>query len=177
MFVITWCLLLPLAYAWNRFRRRAPYDQETSAGRAAEAFQFKRYRLLFVLAVYIGGVLVPIAALNALQLTLRASLVDRVFDAVLLLGPCALAIGVMTSAIYSKTVGAAIDDELTALHRAHAFNFGFGVFLGVGAAALVAAMIQPAWALPAIPIVIGAGVTGMTLRFALLERAAQRADA
>ena len=170
-----WCLILPLAFAWNRYLRRTAYDQEATARPAAETFQSKRYWLLIVIALYIGAVMTPVVADMAAHLSPATTVVDRLFDAVLLLGPCALAVGLMTSAIYPKSMGRAIDDELTAQHRARAFNFGFGVFLASGGAGFAAALLQPAWALPAAPIVIGVSVSAMALRFALLERAAQQA--
>jgi len=161
-----------LAYAWVRWRPRKPYDAVALRPKA-EAFQAKRWRLLLLLAGYVGLVLTPLAAYEALRLPADATVVDRLFDLVLFLAPCALTLGVMTSGIYSRAWGRVVDDELTASHRARAFGAGFGVAFVAGAAGVAATLFQSAWAPAALPVVIGLGVTAAAIRFALLERAAQ----
>jgi hypothetical protein len=165
---------LGLVYAWMRWRPRKPYDAFAVRPKA-EAFQTKRWRLLLVLAGYVGLTLTPLAAYEMLRLRPDATMVDRLFDLVLFLGPCALTIGVMTSGIYSKAWGRVVDDELTVSHRARAFGTGFAVALGAGALGVAAILFQSAWAPAALPVVIGLGVAAAAMRFALLERAAQTA--
>lgn len=167
---------LGLVYAWMRWRPRKPYDPAAVRPKA-EAFQVKRWRLLLALAVYIGLVMTPYAAFKALSLRPNATVIDRLFDLVLFLGPCALTLGVMTSVIYSKAWGRVVDDELTASHRARALEAGFAVAIAVGAAGVSAMLFEATWAPAALVAVIGLGVAAAAVRFALLERAAQVAGA
>jgi hypothetical protein len=163
---------LGLVYAWMRWRPRKPYDA-VAVRPKAEAFQAKRWRLLLLLAGYVGLVLTPFAAYETLRLRPDATAIDRLFDIVLFIGPCALTLGLMTSGIYSKAWGRVVDDELTASHRAQAFATGFAVALVAGAGGIAAILFQPAWAPATLPVVIGLGVAASATRFALLERAAQ----
>jgi hypothetical protein len=163
---------LGLVYAWMRWRPRKPYDA-VAVRPKAEAFQAKRWRLLLVFAGYIGFMLTPLGAYEALHLRQAATVIDRLFDLVLFVGPCALALGLMTSGIYSKQWGRVVDDELTVSHRARAFSTGFAVALVAGAGGVATILFQPAWAPATLPLVIGLGVAASATRFALLERAAQ----
>ena len=172
--ILTWAAL-GLAYAWMRWRPRKPYDPVTVRPRA-EAFQVKRWRLLVVLAAYLGLVLVPLAASEALRLKAADTALDRLFDAVLFLAPCALTVGVMTSGIYSRAWGAVVDDELTASHRARAFALGFGVAAVAGAAGFVTTLFRPDLDPAVLPAVIGFATAAAALRFALLERGGQLTD-
>jgi hypothetical protein len=155
-----------------RWRPRKPFDA-VAVRPKAEAFQAKRWRLLLLLAGYVSLVMAPLAAYETLQLRPDATLVDRLFDLVLFLAPCALTLGLMTTGIYSKAWGRVVDDELTASHRARAFGTGFAVALVAGAAGVAAILFEPTWAPAALPVVIGLGVAASATRFALLERAAQ----
>ena len=163
---------LGAVYAWMRWRPRKAYDAAAVRPRA-EAFQAKRWRLLLALGGYVGLLLTPLAAYEAMRLRPDVTVIDRLFDLTLFLGPCALTLGVMTSGIYSKQWGRVVDDELTASHRARAFAAGFGVAVCVGGAGVAAILFQTAWAPATLPIVIGLGVATAATRFALLERAAQ----
>lgn len=167
---------LGLAYAWMRWRPRKPYDPQAVRPKV-EAFQVKRWRLLLAFAVYIGFMLTPLAAYEAMRLRPGATIVDRLFDLVLFLGPCALTLGIMTSGIYSKAWGKVVDDELTGSHRARAFGTGFAVAMLAGAGGLAALLFQPTWAPAAAALPITLGVAAAAARFALLERAAQVATA
>jgi hypothetical protein len=170
----TW-FVIAAAYAWMRWRPRKPYDA-VAVRPKTEAFQAKRWRLMLLLAGYLGVVLTPLTAFEALEVTPAATWIDRVFKAVLFLAPCGLTLGVMTSGIYSRAWGALVDDELTATHRARAFSLGFGVAVAAGALALLAVMFRPDLGPAALPAVIGLSVAAAGARFALLERAAMADD-
>ena len=165
-------LVICVAFAFNRFRPRAPYDSETAMRPRSEMFQAKRWRLLFTISLFVAVVLVPLSAIESLRPIAGGSAWDRLYFAVLLLGPCGLLIGVMTGGAYSRAVGAAVDDELTDAHRASAFRTGFGMFAASGFAAYVTALFRPDWAIATLPAVLGLGLAAAGLRFALLERAA-----
>jgi len=162
--------LLALVYAWNRYRPRAPYGAASRP--KTEAFQAKRWRLLLLCVGYLALLVVPISVSQGLRPDPAATPVKHIFFCVLFLAPCALVVGLMTSAIYSKAWGAAVDDELTLANRAGAFRWGFMTLLGAGGLAYVAALFHPDWALALLPAVMGLGVAAAGLRFALLERAA-----
>jgi hypothetical protein len=166
--------VLGLCYAWMRFRPRKAYD-ETARPRA-EAFQGKRAMLLMLCAGYVGLMLTPMMAYEAEVRMAHASVVDRLFYAALFLGPCGLVLGLITTGIYSRQWGVLVDDELTLVHRARSLQMGFWMFVALGAAAYVTALFQPAWAMGAIPVVIGLSIAAAGFRFALLERAAAQAD-
>lgn len=170
----TW-FVIGAAYAWMRWRPRKPYDA-VAVRRKTEAFQAKRWRLMLLLAAYVGVVLTPLTGFEALEVTAATSWIDRLFKAVLFLAPCGVMLGVMTSGIYSRAWGAVVDDELTASHRARAFSLGFGVAVAAGALALLAVMFRPDLGPAALPAVIGLGVAAAGARFALLERAAMPED-
>src|ERR1700677_775204 len=88
---------LALAYAWMRWRPRRPYDAAAVRSKT-EAFQAKRWRLLMLLAGYLAFLMVPLGAVEALRLRPMDTAIDRLFDAVLLLAPCGLTLGLMTNA-------------------------------------------------------------------------------
>jgi len=162
---------LGLVYAWMRWRPRKAYDA-VAVRPKTEAFQAKRWRLLLLLAGYVGLLATPFAAYEAMQLKSDATAIDRLFDLVLFLGPCALTLGLMTSGLYSKAWGRVVDDELTANHRSRAFGTGFAIVMATGAVALAAVLFQASWAPAALISVLGPGVAAAAIRFALLERAA-----
>jgi len=162
---------LALVVAWMRWRPRKAYDRATVRARA-EAFQAKRWLWLVMQSAFIALLLIPLAVWQATNPDPSDTPIDRLFEATLFLGPCALALGMMTTAIYSREWGAVVDDELTAAHRASAFGLGFVTLLAAGAAAYITALLRPEWALAALPPVVGAPVVVAALRFALLERAA-----
>lgn len=170
----TW-LVIGAAYAWMRWRPRKAYDA-VAVRPKTEAFQAKRWRLMLLLAGYLGLALTPLSAFEALQVTPATTWIDRLFKAVLFLAPCGLTLGVMTSGIYSRAWGALVDDELTATHRARAFSLGFSVTVATGALALLVVMFRPDLGPAALPVVIGLGVASAGARFALLERAAMAED-
>jgi hypothetical protein len=167
---------LGLAFAWMRFRPRKPYD-EAAARPKAEAFQAKRAVLLLVSAIYIAAVVTPMTVYETLFRLGQATLVGRLFDAGLFLAPCGLAIGLITTGVYSRQWGRLVDDELTLANRAAAFRTGFMAFAAVGAAAFVAVLFKPEWAVAALASAIGLSVAAASVRFALLERAAATAEA
>ena len=158
-------------FAWQRWRPRTSYDRAAFRAKT-EAFQAKRWLWLVMASAFIALFLVPLAVWEGVRPEPNETPIDRLFKATLFLGPCALTLGMMTTAIYSREWSAVVDDELTAAHRARAFGLGFVALLVVGAAAYVTALLQPAWALAALPPVIGAPMVVAALRFALLERAA-----
>lgn len=163
------------AYAWMRWRPRRAYDV-VDVRPKAEAFQAKRWALMLLLSAYVGLVLTPLTAHEALGLTPAATVADRLFKAVLFLAPCGLTLGVMTSGIYSRAWGALVDDELTISNRTRAFGFGFAVAIAAGAIVLLIVMFRPDLSVATLPVVIGLGVAGAGARFALLERAAMAQD-
>jgi hypothetical protein len=167
--------VIGLAFAWMRYRPRKAYDRAAVSSRA-ESFQTKRWWLLMLLTAYIALLLIPLAVWQSLRPDPRDTGIDRLFDAMLLVVPCALTLGLMTTAIYSRQWGAVVDDELTAVHRASAFRLGFIALLAVGAAAYLTALLRPEWALAALPPVISAPVAVAALRFTLLERAAAKGE-
>lgn len=168
-------VLLALGFMWMRWRPRKAYDRAAVRART-EAFQAKRWIWLVMMSVFIAFMLLPLAIWEAVRPDPTATTIDRLFEATLFLGPCALTLGMMTTAIYSREWGAVVDDELTDAHRSSAFGIGFVTLLAVGAAAYVTALLRPDLALAALPPVIAAPVVVAALRFALLERAAARAD-
>ena len=171
LIVLGFWSLIGCAYAWMRWRPRKAYDA-VAVRPKAEAFQAKRWALMLLLAGYVGILLTPMTAVEALAVTPATTTIDRLFKAALFLAPCGLTLGVMTSGIYSRAWGAVVDDELTASHRARAFSFGFAVMAVVGAAALLTLFFRPDLGPAALPIVIGLGVAASGVRFALLERSA-----
>jgi hypothetical protein len=162
------------AYAWMRFRPRQPYRD--SARPRAEAFQAKRARLLILCAGYLALVMTPLEIWETLTHLARASLADRLFYAAIFIGPCGLVLGLVTTGIYSRQWSALVDDELSLAHRLSALRTGFWVFAGLGAVALVAALLEPQWAVAAIPAVAGPAIAATGARFALVELAAAGAD-
>jgi hypothetical protein len=160
-----------LGFAWMRWRPRKAYDRAAARARI-EAFQAKRWVWLVAMSLFIALLLTPLAIWQAVRPDAADTPIDRLFDAGLFLGPCALTLGMMTTAIYSREWGAVVDDELTAAHRSSAFGLGFVALLVAGATAYVTALLRPEWALAALPPVVGAPVVVAALRFALLERAA-----
>lgn len=168
--IAAWVVLAGV-FAWQRWRPRKSYDRTALRART-EAFQAKRWLWLVIASVFIALFLVPVAVWEGMRPEPGETPIDRLFKAILFLGPCALTLGMMTTTIYSRQWSDVVDDELTAAHRARAFGLGFVVLLVVGAAAYVTALLQPAWALAALPPVVGAPVVAAALRFALLERAA-----
>ncbi|HEX3919550.1 MAG TPA: hypothetical protein VHW60_19605 [Caulobacteraceae bacterium] len=165
---------LGLGFAWMRFRPRKPYDEAATRPKA-EAFQAKRAALLLVCAAYIAAVVTPMTIYEALYRLGQATLVGRLFDAGLFLAPCGLAIGLITTGVYSREWGRLVDDELTLAYRAAAFKAGFAVFAALGAAAFALVLFRPEWAVAALAAVLGLSVTAASVRFALLERAAAAA--
>lgn len=158
------------AYAVQRYRPAPPYDSETLMRPRAEAFQTKRARLLMLNAMFVGLAMTPLMVMIVTDLKPTATVVDRLYDAVVFLAPCAVTLGLMTGLAHSKAVGAAVDDELTAANRARALGLGFAVFAGLSALALIIAMLRPAWALAASVPPIGLGVAAAGARFARLEQ-------
>jgi hypothetical protein len=165
---------IAFVFVWQRWRPRKAYDRATVRTRA-EAFQAKRWIWLVAASTFIAALLIPLAIWQAIRPE-PGDVIDHLFEATLFLGPCALTLGMMTTAIYSRQWGAVVDDELTAAHRASAFGLGFATLLAAGAAAYVTALLRPEWALAALPPVIGAPVVVAALRFALLERAAAQGE-
>ena len=162
------------AYAWMRFRPRQPYSD--AARPRAEAFQAKRARLLILCTGYLALVMTPLEIWEILTRLVRASLADRLFYAVMFIGPCGLVLGLVTTGIYSRQWSALVDDELSLANRLRALRTGFWVFAGLGAVALVASLLRPEWAVAAIPAVAGPAIAATGVRFAVLERAAAGAD-
>jgi hypothetical protein len=167
-----WCLIA-LAYAINRFRPRSA-DSEAAMRPKAEAFSVKRSNLLIATSLFVALGATPIAAMDSVHRPPNGTIVDALFVAVILVGPCGVLIGLMTGGIYSKALGAAADDELTSANRADAFRLGFAVFVVAAIIAYVGALIRPDWAPAMIPAVLGLGVAAMGLRFARLEQVAAR---
>jgi hypothetical protein len=164
-------VVLGLCFAWMRWRPRGAYDR-TAVRARAEAFQAKRWVWLVMASLFIALVLVPFGVWHALRPEPDAMPIDRLFEATLFLGPCALTLGMMTTTIYSREWSAVVDDELTAAHRASAFGLAFVTLLVAGGAAYITALQRPEWALAALAPVVGLPVAVAALRFALLERAA-----
>ena len=173
--VIAGWAAIALSFAWMRWRPRKAYDRLAVRARA-EAFQAKRWVWLVAMSAFIALLLTPLAVWEAVRPEAGETLIDRLFKATLFLGPCALVLGMMTTTIYSRAWSAVVDDELTAAHRSSAFGMGFVTLLVAGAAAYVTALLHPAWALAALPPVVGAPVVVAALRFALLERAAAQGE-
>ncbi len=171
--LVSWAVIGGV-YAWMRFRPREPYSD--AARPKSEAFQGKRARLLILCAGYLALIMTPLEISEILTRLAHASLVDRLFYAVMFIGPCGLVLGLVTTGIYSRQWSALVDDELSLAHRLTALRTGFWVFAGLGAVALVVSLLRPEWAVAAIPAVAGPAIAATGLRFALLERAAVGAD-
>jgi hypothetical protein len=54
------------------------------------------------LAAYVGILLTPMTAVEALEVTPVTTTIDRLFKEALFLAPCGLTLGVMTGGIYSR---------------------------------------------------------------------------
>jgi hypothetical protein len=167
--------LIGAGYLFAHFRPRRETDAAILA--RADVLSAKRARMLLLNAGFVGFALTPLSVFEALRLKADASVVDRLFDAVLFLGPAAVTVALITGFTFSRSVGAAVEDELTSANRSDAIRLGFAAALAVGAAGYVAALLRPEWALAAVPLTLGVGVTVAGLRFAQLEqRAADGAD-
>ncbi len=172
--IVAW-VALAFCFVWMRWRPRKAYDR-TAVRARTEAFQAKRWVWLVAMSVFISLLLTPLAVWHAIRPDPADTLVDRLFEATLFLGPCALTLGMMTTTIYSREWGEVVDDELTAAHRASAFAMGFVALLVAGAAAYITALLRPDWGLAVLPPLVAAPLVVAALRFALLERAAAQAD-
>jgi hypothetical protein len=165
-------VVIAAAFLVRRYWPRSPYDQEATMRPRSERFQGKRWRLLLLISTFVGVVLTPLAMVESLRPIATGSVADRLYFAVMMLGPCGLLVGVMTGGAYSRAVGAAVDDELTDAHRASAFKAGFIVFTLTGFAAYLVALFQSTWAIACLQAVLGLTLAAAGARFALLERAA-----
>jgi xanthine/uracil permease len=172
--IVAW-VALASCFIWMRWRPRKAYDRAAVRART-EAFQAKRWVWLVAMSVFISLLLTPLAVWHAMRPDPADTLIDRLFEATLFLGPCALTLGMMTTTIYSREWGAVVDDELTAAHRASAFAAGFVTLLVAGVAAYITSLLRPNWGLAVLPPVVAAPLVVAALRFALLERAAAQAD-
>jgi len=158
---------------WGQRPPAAIYDARILA-KQSDALLRHRTRLFLLFPV--GALsMTPILVLSSLLLLDGADGLHRLTSVAMIFSASVFTLtrlGYVTGVSFAKRVRPLLNDELSQLHRAKAFEAGFWAAMAGGVALYAVGLFQPKWSVAGLPAVLMWAVGAASLRFAWLERRA-----